>query len=49
MDLLLIMPAEFLVKEPLGMFDLGDILSDTGSDESAEPTKGSIGSTLFGR
>ncbi len=34
MDLLVIIPVEFVVKNPLGLFDLGDILSDTGSDES---------------
>jgi hypothetical protein len=34
MDLLMIISVEFVVKNPLGLFDFGDILSDTGSDES---------------
>ncbi len=34
MDLLMIISVEFMVKNPLGLFDFGDILSDTGSDES---------------
>jgi hypothetical protein len=34
MDLLMIILVEFVVKNPLGLFDFGDILSDTGSDES---------------
>ena len=34
MDLLVIISVEFMVKNPLGLFDFGDILSDTGSDES---------------
>ena len=39
MDLLVIISVEFVVKNPLGLFDFGDILSDTGSDESVlEPT-----------
>jgi hypothetical protein len=43
MDLLVIISVEFMVKDPLGLFDLGDILSDTGSDESVlEPTIGSF-------
>ena len=33
-DLLVIIAVEFEVKNPLSMFDLGDILPDTGSDES---------------
>ena len=33
MDLLVIISVEFMVKNPLGLFDLGEILSDTGSDE----------------
>jgi hypothetical protein len=46
MDLLVIIPVEFVVKNPLGLFDLGDILSDTGSDESIlEPTIGSFNLT----
>ncbi len=43
MDLLVIIPIEFMVKNSLGLFDLGDILSDTGSDETIlEPTIGSF-------
>ncbi len=39
MDLLVVIPVESMVKNPLGLFDFGDILSDTGSDESTlEPT-----------
>lgn len=34
MDLLMIISVEFMVKNPLGLFDFGDILPDTGSDES---------------
>ena len=33
-DLLVVISVEFMVKNPLGLFDFGDILSDTGSDES---------------
>jgi hypothetical protein len=33
-DLLVIIALEFVVKNPLSLFDLGDILPDTGSDES---------------
>jgi len=41
MDLLLIISIEFMVKNPLRLFDFGDILSDTGTDESIlEPTIG---------
>jgi hypothetical protein len=37
--LAVIISVEFMVKNPLGLFDFGDILSDTGSDESIlEPT-----------
>jgi len=43
MDLLVIISVEFMVKNPLGLFDLGDILSDTGSNQSVlEPTIGSF-------
>jgi len=39
MDLLVIIAVEFMIKNPLGLFDFGDILSDTGSDEVVlEPT-----------
>jgi len=39
MDLLVVISVEFMVKNPLCLFDFGDILSDTGSDESVlEPT-----------
>jgi hypothetical protein len=34
MDLLVIIAIEFMIKNPLGLFDFGDILSDTGSDQS---------------
>jgi hypothetical protein len=34
MDLLVVISVEFMVKNPLGLFDFGDILSDTSSDES---------------
>ena len=34
MDLLVIIAVEFVIENPLGLVDLGDILSDTGSDES---------------
>jgi hypothetical protein len=43
MNLLVIISVEFLVKNPLGLFDLGDILSDTGSNQAVlEPTIGSF-------
>jgi hypothetical protein len=46
-DLLVIIPVEFMVKNPLGLFDLGDILSDTGSNQSVlEPPIGSFDFTL---
>jgi hypothetical protein len=39
MDLLVIIAVEFMIKNPLGLVDFGDILSDTGSDEVVlEPT-----------
>jgi hypothetical protein len=42
-DLLMIIVVEFMVKNPLSLCDLGDILSDTGSDESIlEPAIGSF-------
>jgi hypothetical protein len=42
-DLLMIISVEFMVKNPLSLLDLGDILSDTGSDESIlEPAIGSL-------
>jgi len=34
MDLLVIISIEFMVQDPLSLIDFGDILSDTGSDES---------------
>ena len=41
MDLLVIISVEFMVKNPLSLFNFGDILSDTGSNESIlEPTIG---------
>ena len=43
MDLLVIISVEFMVKNPLGLFDFGDILSDAGSDESIlEPAIGAF-------
>jgi len=42
-DLLVVISVEFVVKNPLGLFDLGDILSDTGSNQSIlEPSIGSF-------
>jgi hypothetical protein len=41
--LLVVISVEFKIKNPLGLFDLFDIFSDTGSDESVlEPTIGSF-------
>jgi hypothetical protein len=38
-----IISLEFLIKDPLGLPHIGDIFSDTGSDESVpEPGKGLI-------
>jgi hypothetical protein len=38
-DLLVVISVEFVGKNPLGLFDFGDILPDTGSNESVlEPT-----------
>ena len=43
MNLLVIISVEFVVKNPLGLIDLGDILSDTGSNQAVlEPTIGSF-------
>jgi hypothetical protein len=37
--LVVVISAEFLIKDPLGLLDIGDILSHTGSDRSIlEPT-----------
>jgi hypothetical protein len=33
MNLVVVIPAEFLVQDLLGMVDLSDVLSDTGSDQ----------------
>ena len=45
-DLLMIIAVEFMVKNPLSLCDLGDIFSDTGSDESVlEPAIGSFNLT----
>jgi hypothetical protein len=45
-DLLVIISVEFMVKDPLSLIDFGDILSDTGSDESIlEPAIGSFNLT----
>jgi hypothetical protein len=42
-NLLVVIPVEFMIKDPLGVFDLFDIFSDTGADESVlEPTVGSF-------
>jgi hypothetical protein len=47
MELLVVISVEFMVKNPLGLVDFGDILSDTGSDESVlEPTIRSFNLTL---
>jgi len=43
MDLLVVISVEFVVKNPLGLFDFADIFSDTGSDEMVlEPAIGSL-------
>ena len=34
MGLLVVISIEFVIKNPLGLFDFGEILSDIGSDES---------------
>ena len=41
--LLVVISVEFKIKNPLGLFDLFDVFSDTGADESVlEPTIGSF-------
>jgi hypothetical protein len=41
MDLLVIISVEFMAQHPLGLFNFGDLLSDTGTDESIlEPSIG---------
>jgi len=41
--LLVVISVEFKIKDPLGLFDLFDVFSDTGADESVlEPTIGSF-------
>jgi len=41
--LLVVISVEFMIKSPLSLFDLFDIFSDTGADESVlEPTIGSF-------
>jgi hypothetical protein len=46
MDLLVIISVEFMVENPLGLFDFVDILPDTGSDQSIlEPAIGSLNFT----
>jgi hypothetical protein len=41
--LLVVISVEFMIKNPLSLFDLFDIFSDTGADESVlEPTIGSF-------
>jgi hypothetical protein len=43
MKLLVVISVEFKIKNPLGLFDLFDVFSDTGADESVlEPTIGSF-------
>jgi hypothetical protein len=34
MDLAVVISKEFLVEEPLGLLDLGDLFADTGSDQA---------------
>jgi hypothetical protein len=42
-NLLVVISVEFEVKNPLGLIDFGDIVSDTGADESIlEPTIGPL-------
>src|SRR5512139_2824351 len=42
-DLVVVISSEFLVQEPLSLLDLGDIFSDTGSNEVVlEPAIGSF-------
>jgi hypothetical protein len=42
-NLLVIIPVEFMVKNPLGVFDFFDVFSDTGADESVlEPAIGAF-------
>jgi hypothetical protein len=42
-NLLVIIPVEFKIKNPLSLFDLFDVFSDTGADESVlEPAVGSF-------
>ena len=43
MNLLVVISVEFVVKNPLGLFDSFDVFSDTGADEVVlEPTIGSL-------
>jgi len=43
MNLLVVISMEFLVQDPLGLFDFSDIFPDAGSDESVlEPAIGSF-------
>jgi len=45
-NLLVVISVEFMSKNPLGLFDLFDVFSDTGADESVlEPTIGSFNFT----
>jgi len=42
-DLLVVISVEFMIKNPLGLFDFFDLFSDTSADESVlEPTIGSF-------
>jgi hypothetical protein len=42
-ELLVVISVEFMIKNPLGLFDFFDLFSDTGTDESVlEPTIGSF-------
>ena len=43
MNLLVVISVEFMVKNPLGVFEFFDVFSDSGADESVlEPTIGSF-------
>jgi len=45
--LLVVISVEFMIKNPLGLFDFFDVFSDTGADESVlEPTIGAFHFTL---
>ena len=47
MNLLVVIPVEFMIENPLGLFDFFDLFTDTRADESVlEPTIGSFHFTL---